>query len=826
LAGSRFWSARKAIFSFLALVFIATEVPTALADGAAFDLAGPPVDVRVRRGDAILPISQVPNLQPADRLWIHPDLPDTQSAHYIMIIAFLRGVTNPPPDSWFTKVETWNKQVRAEGIWVTIPNEASQALVFFAPETGGGFSTLRAAVRGKPGAFVRAVQDLHQAGLDRARLEKYLAAVRETAEGEPDQLHQRTVMLSRSLNMKVEQECFDKPSAQQAPCLTQNTDQLVLDDAHSQTMMATLTTGASADLLSQVGGTPVARSGYYSPYIGAVVDMARILGTARTAQYQYIPALALPHGVALNLRLNNPPSFRNPKSVIVVGLPPIASAVLPPLRAVDAKAIPCITNPDLVLPIDGAPLVFATDLAHQFALRVPTKTGKTVDLPTHPDPERGGFVVDTHALHLSDLNGSITATLHGEWGFQSFDGPRFQLRSPSPAKWIIASKEASALIVGRQDTLHLESADACCVTGVTVRNAEGHELTTIWKLAKPGQLDVQIQLQDEPAGLVSMSIEKFSLPEPDAIPLQTYAEAGRLDSFNIHAGDSEGTLRGTRLDQVTGLELGDLRFFPRSLARANQQDELRLALEKQPAPRLQAGAPLSASVTLKDGRALQVKAGIEAPRPKIQLMSKVVQPDPSTAASLLHLVNSDELPQGAHLSFSLKTQFPETFSATEKIEVAATDESFHVLLSIADGNLVLQDAHTVLAMLDPSYQLGPSAFGPLKFRPVGPDGVEGDWQSLANLVRVPVLKEIRCGADSDTPCTLVGEKLFLLDSVSTDPDFATPTPVPDGFTDSSLSIPGPIGKAIYVRLRDDPTFVNAVEVPLVTAPPQNSASAR
>jgi hypothetical protein len=820
LAESWLSSARRAIL----FLFILTA-SLAFADGAAFDLSGPPVNVRVRRGETILPIAEVPNLQPADRLWIQPDLPETQSARYIMIIAFLRGTTNPPPENWFTKVETWNKQVREEGFWITVPNEATQALVFFAPETGGGFSTLRAAVRGKPGAFVRAVQDLHQASLDRMRLEKYLASVRLTAEGEPEQLHQRTEMLARSLNMKVDQQCFDKPSAQQAPCLTQNTDQLVLDDAHTQTMMATLTTGASADLLSQVGGTPMAKSGYYSPYIGAVIDMARILGTAHTAQYQYIPALSLPHKEALNLRLNNPPSFRNPKSVIVVGFPPIAAPVPPPLRAADPKAAPCIANPDLVLSIDGAPLVFATELSHDLVLRVPTKAGKTIDLPAKADPERGGLVIDTHQLHLSDLDVSITATLRGQWGFQSFEGPRFQLRSPSPAKWTIASKETSALIVGRQDTLHLESPDACCVNGVKIKNAAGHDLGTSWKLAKPGQLEVQIQLQDEPAGLLSMSIEKFGLPEPDAIPLHTYAEAGRLDSFTIHAGDSEGILRGTRLDGVTGLELGELRFLPHALTRVNQQDELRLVIEKAPAPKLQPDAALSASVTLKDGRTLPVKAAIDPPRPKLQLMSKVVQPNTTATASLLHVDNPQELPQDARLNFSLKTQFPEAFPVGEKIEIAATDESFHTALSIADGNLILQDAHTVLGILDPLRQLGPSAFGPLKFRAIGADGVEGDWQPLVNLVRVPVLKEVRCSS-SDQPCTLVGDKLFLLDSVSTDPDFATPTPVPDGFADTSLPIPGPVGKAIYVRLRDDPATIDAVALPLITAPPQNDAAAR
>jgi hypothetical protein len=285
-------------------------------------------------------------------------------------------------------------------------------------------------------------------------------------------------------------------------------------------------------------------------------------------------------------------------------------------------------------------------------------------------------------------------------------------------------------------------------------------------------------------------------------------------------------LRGTRLDEVTGVELGNVRFLPHGLTRANQQDELRLALEKPPATQLKAGTNDSASVTLKDGRSLSVKANILVPRPKVVLMGKSVQADPDSANSLVHIENPQELPQSARLNFSVKSQDPETFPVGEKIEVAASDESFHVLLSVADGNLVLQDAHTVLGVLSPLHQLGASAFGPLKFRPIGPDGVEGDWQPLANLVRVPVLKEVRCDTSSEKPCTLVGDKLFLLDSVSTDPEFATPTLVPEGFMDNSLAIPGPVGKAIYIRLRDDPTFVDAVALPLISASPESGPAAQ
>jgi hypothetical protein len=862
---------------FSILMLLATSVR---ADNAAFDLIGPKFQVHVQRAGVTIPIAEVPNLQAGDRLWIHPDLPDSQAVRYLMVVVFLRGATNPPPESWFTRTETWAKAVHEEGIFVTVPKDAEQAVVLLAPETGGAFSTLRAAVRGKPGAFVRAAQDLQQLSLDRSRLEAYLDAVRETSSSDPEQLKTRTMLLARSLNMKLDQHCFDKPSAQQVPCLTQNSDQMVLDDQHSQSMVASLTTGAPTDLLTQLSATPTARGGYYSPYIGAVVDVVRILSTTHTAQYQYIPALALPRKDDLNLRLNNPPSFRNPKSVLVIALPPVHAAVPPPLRAVDATQVFCANKPDLVLPADGAPLVFATELAHNFVLHVETKPGNAIDLPAQPDPARGGFVIETHAMEAKSLGDEATGVLRGSWGFHSFEGPRFRLRTSHASKWVVALKDASALIVGREDTLHVESPEACCVSAVLVENADGKTVPVEWKAAKGDELELKVPLQNATAGALKMQVKKFGLREADVLSLHAYAEAARLDTLIIHAGDVDGILRGTRLDEVSKLELNKVTFLPQNLVRDNQQDELKLVThDTVAAAALKPGDAVAAHVTLKDGRALDLNTSIAGPRPQLKLLSKNVQnATNSDAPRVIQLGNANELPQDGRLSFFLKTQVPENFPPSEKVEVATADESFHVLLSEKDGNLTLQDSKTVFATLDPIKLLGASAFGPLKFRPVSDDGAEGDWQPLASLVRMPDLREVRCSpaikadsktarsateekpepvqaklksekepgpenrlvaeksaqskadektaesakpTDSDTTpakaeeaCTLTGDKLFLIEAVSADPDFTSSITVPDGFVEARLAIPAPKDKTLYIKLRDDPSTVDTAVLPV------------
>src|SRR5947207_13108200 len=111
------------------LLLVRTCVVSGRPETADVDLIVPRVDGRVQRGGKPLPIAEVPNLQAGDRVWVHPDLPDSQSVRYLMVIVFLRGATNPPPETWFTRVETWNKAVRQEGVYVTVPDEAEEAIV-------------------------------------------------------------------------------------------------------------------------------------------------------------------------------------------------------------------------------------------------------------------------------------------------------------------------------------------------------------------------------------------------------------------------------------------------------------------------------------------------------------------------------------------------------------------------------------------------------------------------------------------------------------------------------------------------------------------------
>src|ERR1700741_506146 len=182
----------------------------AQADPAAFDLAGPTVEVEVTRGKVSLPISQVPNLATGARVWLKAELGAGQPVHYLMVAAFLRGSTEPPPASWFNRCETWTGKCSREGMTVTVPPEARQLLVFIAPETGGDFKTLVNAVRGRPGVFVRTSQDLNQAAAEHLRLQTYLKEIRRLGDSDPARLKEAAPLLSRSLAIKVDEKCLEK----------------------------------------------------------------------------------------------------------------------------------------------------------------------------------------------------------------------------------------------------------------------------------------------------------------------------------------------------------------------------------------------------------------------------------------------------------------------------------------------------------------------------------------------------------------------------------------------------------------------------------------
>jgi hypothetical protein len=746
------------------------------AADARFDLVGPKIDVRVTRTAAdgttqTLPIAAVPNLQPGDKLWIHPDLPPTQSVKYLLICVFLRGNTNPPPDNWFYRIETWDPKIREEGTFVTVPADAQQAVMFMAPETGGDFSTLKSAVRGRPGAFVRASQDLIEAGFEQARIEKYLASIRRVPPSDPEALQKHSDLLARTLALKPNTDCFKRPVDTQFTCLTQTGTQVVLDDGHGQTVVNALSNGPGSDLIQQASYTQAFGAGTYSAYVGAIVDLVRIMGNLHTAQYQYIPAISFPQAESMNLRLNTPPSFHNPKSVLVIALPAVQAAVPPPLRPAAANEVACLIKPSVVLPIEGAPLVFSTDFAHDLVLHLNTPPGAPAepDIPILPDAYSGGLRLQKDQEQRTLLRDPeplkaavapnpfahpdktptpapptvkpqpepvlLTGTIQGRWGFDAYTGPTVQLQQLPGSNWTIlpdpSADQATGmnLIAGHTAHLILTSTGSACVHTIEAHpeTDKTAELNIPFKLDpkpdQPNRIELTLPLEHElTPGDLHLAIQQYDQPKADEVSARTFSEPAHVTNIELHAGDKTVLLEGTNLSEIDKLTLGDLTFtpVPNSPADALTPEPattLHLALPPNaPAPPTHIDDHLTAKLSLRDGRSLSVPLTISAARPVISLLRKTAAPP---AGSTITLSNPDDLALTSLLTFTLKT--PTNFPRNGELEIETLDGTLRTVLTLApSGGLLLQDPHTVVATLDPLRSFGPSAFGALHMRAVFP----------------------------------------------------------------------------------------------------------
>jgi hypothetical protein len=352
-----------------------------------------------------------------------------------------------------------------------------------------------------------------------------------------------------------------------------------------------------------------------------------------------------------------------------------------------------------------------------------------------------------------------------------------------------------------------------------LKGEDGTEHSAEWKQVKPNEVEVTLPLQTAKPGAMTLLVSQYGTTQAQQVALHAFSEGAHLDGFSLRAGDSQGLLKGNRLDQVSTLTIQGVEFVPGKLDTKQGNDELSMVTrDTQPVATLKQGDTAIAKVLLNDGRTMQLTVAVAAPRPRVALIGKGMQVAGSSTVSNIELANADELPQDAKLTFSVRAQTPATFVRDEEIEVAMADESASTLLSIANGGVTLENSKVAVATLDPTKALGSSAFGPLIFRTIV-NGVAGDWQPLATLVRLPVLRELKCPASAELACKLSGSNLFLVQSVSSDADFKHAVDVPDGFPGYSLPVPHPVNDVLYVKLRDDPTVVSRATLAAQQMPP-------
>jgi len=782
-----------------AMLCLSVAVPAAAADPAPFELPGPSLRIMVSRGTQSLPITQLPSLADGDKLTVEPLLPADQGVRFILVGAFLRGATNPPPKNWVHFAETWAKKAKDRNLDLVVPPGARQMVMFLVPDTGGAEGTLVDAVRGKPGEFVRATQDLNQASLDRSRLDAFISAIKAQENSHPEYLRTLAPVLARSLSIKLNEDCLSKVIEMQAACLLENRESLVLADVHTSSMAETLT-GAPTDLALQLSATREAGYGFYSPYIAVVRDVARIFGAFSNPDFGYLPTLNVRKGDDMALLLNSAPSFTKPKSVMVIAMPAIEADSPPRLRKGEGGAI-CLAQRGAVLPVEGAPLIYSTDYARDMTLTVKSASGEMLDLSVTARADRGGYVVPGDAAWPASFRGAMQGHLHGRWGFDRFEGPDFEVQMPDGQGWQLAG-DPPTLVVGRENELLLKGGAPACVESVTLRQNDGAARSLSWKAQGREGVAVTLPLSNDRPGPIRIEVKYQGVADPSVLSLRSYAEASRLDGLLLHAGDRTATLSGQRLDQVDRVELAGLTWRPDGLSRDGKVDRLQLVAEGEgglPA----AGAQATAKVRLRDGRAMKLDLAIAPARLQIRLLGKTVtQGSVPANEKALGIEGDGLLPDNGTLVFSVQMAGDGRLSAGDAIEVSGSDPDAVVTLSVGKG-LRLESPQIAVATLDPKAAAS-LLFGPLRVR-LRRGEEASDWQPLVTLARLPHIDAVACGAGEG--CSIRGRDLFLIEAIGTTSSLDQATKVAHGYTGSTLTTAVPKDAVLYVQLRDAPDRV-------------------
>lgn len=776
----------------LLLAGIGAATAPARADPAPFELAGPDMRILVTRGERTLPIAQVPSLATGDKVTVHGAYPQDQGVKFLIVSAFLRGATNPPPKDWISVAETWKSKEKDKALGLTVPRGARQLVLLTVPDTGGAEGVLVDAVRGKPGEFVRAGQDLNQASLDHSRLATFMGAIQAQGDAGPEYLRNVAPVLATSLGIKLQQDCLNKVIEQQASCLVQSREALVLGDVQTSSLADALT-GTPTDLALQLANTREGGAGYYSAYIAVARDVARIFGAFNNPQFNYLPTLTTRQDETLSLLLNAAPSFQKPKSVMVTALPAIDADTPPQLRDM-AKGPICAAVPGTVLPVEGAPLVFSTQFAHDMKARLTSASGQVFEAPVTPRADKGGYVLAAETLPAA-FTGTIRARLHGQWGFAAFDGPEFLLERPGGNPWTVTGAP-DALVLGRDNAVVLEGPAPSCVEDVSLRQGDGAVRPLKWQAQDGGRLAVTVPLQGATAGEVRIEIRQQGSKAAESVTLAARVQASRLEALELHAGDTHGMLTGQRLDQVRAVTVNGIEFRPDGVAREGALDRLRLVAS---APVAASADTTRASVRLADGRTLGLPARIAPPRPQAALLGRTIYPGAAQGGRPMDLGKGDLLPDNGEIVFSVKAGTGARFGPADAIEIASATNARAARLVPGKG-LTLESAEVLVATLRAA-DLPPATFGPLRYRLVRPDEA-GDWQPLTTVARLPRIEGVSCAADGS--CTLTGRNLFLLEALAADAAFAQATTVPPGFTGGTLNVPRPADGVLHLRLRDAP----------------------
>jgi hypothetical protein len=144
-----------------------------------------------------------------------------------------------------------------------------------------------------------------------------------------------------------------------------------------------------------------------------------------------------------------------------------------------------------------------------------------VEAPVIAHADKGGYRF-APSFDPTGLKGSVTARLHGFWGFDAFEGPKFAAQFPQDDDWQVAPGQR--LQTGRKNNVLVTGPSLACVRDIAVQLPDGRNLTADWQM-KGERLSIDIPLSDLAApGDVRIAIQPYGGGKPAVITIPAEAE--------------------------------------------------------------------------------------------------------------------------------------------------------------------------------------------------------------------------------------------------------------------------------------------------------------
>src|SRR5262249_22778994 len=146
-----------------------------------------------------------------------------------------------------------------------------------------------------------------------------------------------------------------------------------------------------------------------------------------------------------------------------------------------------------------------------------------------------------------------------------------------------------------------QASNVSCLDSVMLKGPDGTQREAEWKAVKPNEVEITLPLQSAKPGAMTLLVNQYGAGDAQPVHLQAFAEAAHLDGFSLRAGDSQGLLKGSRLDQVSNLVVQGVEFVPGKLDTTHGGDELAMVTrDAQPIATVKQGDVVPAKVLLND----------------------------------------------------------------------------------------------------------------------------------------------------------------------------------------------------------------------------------